>query len=187
MEKSEIQRILSAPICSLSCSTEEEKKVFADKKEGYFYTFELASGQRLIGHLFSQNSSENGSKSKKVFSFRPLNRMLPDLEEFCWIKEDLHFIAHGVKVRVLLNDSGADKKELIYDSVLRPKPLYQGMLFEHHPLYNKALNLYQALTKCEEAQKNLIEAQEKLKQILSPQKESQLIQQKKLNERRQNG
>jgi len=182
MEKSEVKRILSAPICFLLRSTDEERNVFADKKDGYFYTFKLASGQRFVGYV---------PEEEEVYTFRPLNNLVPNLKELQWKKtKDISDLGYETIFRTSENTEEAEKQA--YREVFVPKPVpapYLTKLAIQHYAYNPMLERciwFQNLNqRHKETQKSLLEIQ-KAKNALLISEEENLIQQK-LKERRQNG
>ena len=78
MEKIEVKRILSAPISFVREATTKEAKVFADKKNAWFYTFGLTSGQQFVGAIFNHKDP--------CVNFRPVpeHNLLPHLKEILW-------------------------------------------------------------------------------------------------------
>ena len=97
MEKIQVKRILSAPISFVRESSPEERKIFPDKKNAWFYTFGLTSGQQFVGAIFD-------IKEPHV-DFRPVpeHNLLPDLEEILW----------GYDARIYFGGPGPSDKRLM--------------------------------------------------------------------------
>lgn len=78
MDSESTRQILTAPIVLLRPSTEEERGLFHNKKNGWFYTFGLKSGQSFVARFSKGNDEQN------IFLFRPLKNLVPQLAQFQW-------------------------------------------------------------------------------------------------------
>ena len=120
MEKSEIKRILSAPISFVRESTQKESEIFRDKKNAWFYTFGLASGQEFVGALFD-------IKEPHV-NFRPVpeHNLLPNLREILWgYDRQIYFGGSGPSdrrlMKVLVVKGVSDSEREFYEECLGAK------------------------------------------------------------------
>ena len=78
MEYQEIEKILHSDVVSVVGATDKEKEIFSDQKGGAFFTFNLASGQKLVGSFTEEGK---GLKKKRILTFRPLNHVVKGLKE----------------------------------------------------------------------------------------------------------
>ena len=185
MEKNDIKHILCAPLSFVRRCTEEEKKIFSDQQEGWFFTFGLASEQVFVGHI---------SQKEQSYVFRPLTGPIWDLQEIHWKRkgrvEDLGYTT-ACQMR-----EGVDKeKKDLYEEILAPKPEKSDRFpvtkvafkyYSYHPLLEKAYYLQMALWECVRAKRALLDSQKHVENLLVSQKQNNIVQQK-LNKRRQNG
>ena len=198
-------------------ATSEEAKIFSDKKEAWFYTFGLTSGQQFVGAIFDH-------KDPRV-NFRPVpeHNLLPNLKEILWGYDAQIYFGPGPDerriIKVLVTSGTPEEEQGFYETcpgAKGPEPLfnYNGgpdfgvhrtsdggrRFFKSHPLRDTALELKKCLIQQREALKAISVAEKTLiynKDKLSvAQKElSQILTpkkenhliQQKLNERRQNG
>lgn len=184
MHKNKIVQVLSAPICSLVVASEKDKKLFADKKDGWFYHFKLASGQSFVAHL---------DKEKQNYTFRPKNNLLSDLLEIQWQKAPEYWSMNYTTICQTKSESDRG----IYQEILAPKPIeapyYTKVAIQHyayHPLLDKARWLQQARIECEKAKLTLLISQEAHEALLVSEQKTDLTKnliQQKLKERRKNG
>ena len=78
MEYQKMEAILDSKVVSVKRSTEKEKEIFSDQKEGGFFTFDLASGQKFAA-CFTEEGK--GLRKKRRLTFRPLNHVIKGLKE----------------------------------------------------------------------------------------------------------
>ncbi len=166
MKESEIQRILSAPLVRVLPATEQEKKeIFPDKRNGWFYTFGLASGQEFVGHI---------PEKDRIFSFRPTKNLIPDLMEIEWEKkpqiDDLGYNTICYTAKGTLEE---DKK--LFEKVLSPVPEDSSLhpvtklafkYYKYHPMLERAFHLQWAKWSCQRAKEELLQAQQHLDKLL---------------------
>ncbi len=213
MDKDKIRKILSAPVSFIRPSNEKERVLFPDEKEGWFYTFGLASGQQFVGFIPDDINPR--------FHFRPVpeHNFLPELREIQYDYNAKIYYGPGPierkNVRCLVSEGVSLQDKEFYDKCSGAKESQDpaGYIpvsdeqkkqffapFHSHQLYEKAVAVKDCLVDQREAQhaisvaektmnynKNkLMCAQTELNKILTHQETNQQIQQK-LNERRQNG
>ena len=178
MFKSSVKEILSAPITLARRSTDEEKEVFADKKNshlflvgspsGYFYTIGLASGQKFVAHMGFENRQINS------YTLRPLDNLLPNLKEIQWKTCNLFPEHGGTTTYCRLWNLSQEKREM-YQKELSPKERWVQLSGPHkynpqrvldpHPMLDKLEQILSTIEKCEKSKRELFEAQNKLKSL----------------------
>ena len=161
-----VKRILSAPISFLCPATKEERAVFTDKANGWFYTFGLKSGQSFVAHL---------DKEDAIFTFRPLNNLIPHLVQFQWKQkrvfdafsswfDTICQIKPGLSEveRNLLSDTLSPKIEEYKESPTSPR-----VIRHHYPvMLEKAWGLQKQLATNDHLRQSLIKGQQALQSLL---------------------
>jgi len=171
MPKPSVKEILSAPITLCRPSTEQERKIFGDKKGGYFYTVGLASGQKFAARM---SVDEGKGEPKELFTLRPLENLLPNLREIQW-RISRVFGGHGVDTKCRLSAPVSKEEQQVYQDELSPKErwihldgLYKynpQRVYDPHPILDRLSQIQCARQACEEAQKALLKSQQKLKSL----------------------
>ncbi|MBQ3695725.1 MAG: hypothetical protein II938_01980 [Alphaproteobacteria bacterium] len=178
MLKPSVKEILSAPITLARPSTDKEREVFADKQgrclftvgspSGYFYTIGLASGQKFVAHIGSENNQVD------AFTLRPLKNLLPNLKEIQWNACNL-FPERGITTYCRFVERGTEEEWRTYQEELSPKEKWvklEGLhkynpqrVCEAHPILAKLKQILSARNECEMHQQALLAAQKKLKSL----------------------
>lgn len=166
-----VKEILSAPITLCRPSTEQERKIFGDKKDGYFYTVGLASGQKFAAHI---GEDEDKIGPTEVFTLRPLENLLPNLREIQWVVS-CAFGGHGVDTKCCLMPPVSKEEEQNYQTELSPKERWvtlKGLykynpqrVYDSHPMLDRLGQILVARRECEEHKQALLDAQNKLKSL----------------------
>ena len=178
MTPSEITRILSAPISILRRATPEERTVFSRKKDGLFYLFGLASGQRFVAYV---------PVDKQIYIFRPIRNFLPGLKEIVWKKtEAIEDLGYGTFCSFTKGASPEFRKACL--AVLKPtpdntpgKPLTKiAFRYYHiHPMLERSCWLQLANLKYEESRLKMLASKTVLKSLMISKKNNNLNQQQK--------
>ncbi len=194
MSQPDVKKILSAPLTLVREATEKEKSLFSDKQTGWIYTFGLSSGQSFVTHI---------ADKEDVFTFRPLNNLLPHLKEIKWEKKD-SVADLGYNLFVQLNETTTPEKVTPsevqnYTEALRSKPISSENFpltkiafkyYTHVPMLKRVIDLKQHIQRYVTLRAMLLKAQKELNSTLiserEPQSQDKIFQQK-INERRQNG
>ena len=166
-----IQQVLSAPITLCRRSTDAEKKVLADKKDGYFYTIGLASGQKFVAHM---GENKDAGEIEEVFTLRPVKNLLPSLREIQWVVSRV-FGEHGVSTNCHLSVPVSKEEEQEYQQTLEPHSRMLQLngvykynpqrVWDDHPILDRLTQVLEARKACEEASQSLLSAQKKLKSL----------------------
>ena len=172
MTNETIARVLTSPISRLCPANEDEKGVFADKKEGWFYSLGLASGQSFIVHL---------DKQKDNFTLRPVHNLLPHLTQIEWQKKH-EFDDLGYNT-ICKTTPDASKEEIAaYETVLSPVPDTRSCFpatriafkyYRYPALLDRLIELRGAIETGEQLQRNLLNAQKKLQGLYVYNKDQQ--------------
>ena len=168
MPKPSVKEILSAPITLACPSTDKEKEVLADKKSGYFYTIGLASGQKFVANMGTENAD------MCVYTLRPLENLLPGLKEIQW-KVSRIFGGHGVSTHCRLAPPVSKEEEQNYQDELSPKERWVELkgsykynpqrVYDNHPILDRLEDILYARHACEMHQQALLVAQKELKSL----------------------
>ena len=172
MSQMNAKQILLSPLKLVRLSNEEERGLFADKRDGYFYTIGLSSGQSFVAHL---------NRQEDVFTLRPKDNLLPHLTQVEWRKrssvEDL-----GFDTFCLVTPDASKDEALHYEEILSPVPedetkyALTKIAFKHYQypeLLKRLLDLKEASLVSERIQKNLLRAQRKLRSLFLSDKKSE--------------
>ena len=174
MPRPNVKYILSTPLELVRPATDTEKSCFSDKKGGWLYTFGLKSGQRFVAHL-SENSD--------VFTFRPVNNLLPELIQFVWQRKkntkDLSYDTIYTMARMV-----SDDEKSVYEWVLSPRRR-SDKDFHYPPMLERAICLRNELLAYEIAKKVVLDSEKRLSRLLVPNDEQCQCIRKKMKERRQ--
>jgi len=166
MADSSMQHILSAPLISLSPSTQEERKVFPEQTDGWFYTFQLKSGQSFVAHL---------DKWDTLFTFRPLNNLIPHLVQFQWKRKrvlSVHspWFDTACQVKPGLSE---EERKLLVDTLSPQKREYKEssagptIFRDYYPvMLEKAWGLQKQLKENEDLRMQLLKGQKYLQNLL---------------------
>ena len=180
MNMATIKQLLSAPVkFPVHPATEEEKKVFSDKpgakKDGYFYRFELTSGQAFVGYL--------DTEVREAF-FRPVNNLdtLSNLKEVYYFSKYFYSKPELVS-RVVLADGCSQEESAAYgevfDSRFRNLSDFDAVRMENHALGQVTAKMFGPLCEMEYAKTLALSAHKKLKTVLTGQPEIQQKQQER--------
>ena len=153
MEYQEIEKILHSDVVSVVGATEKEKEIFSDQKEGAFFTFDLASGQRLVGNFTEEGK---GLKKKRILTFRPLNHLVKGLKEVSY--EDpcsiLGEFLGGQQEEYEFEKGISDKdKEFFMDVLAFGRPGDLDSRPENPPFFDRALRVSKAYFRLQSALK----------------------------------
>ena len=178
MPKPSVKEILSAPITLARPSTEKEKEVFADQKgkmlftvgvpTGYFYTIGLASGQKFVANMGSENDQVD------AYNLRPLENLLPNLKEIQWKICNL-FPGHGTNTHCRFAPPVSQEEWRTYQEELSPKERWVTLnglykynpqrVYDNHPILDRLEQILCARDECKKHKQALLDAQKKLKSL----------------------
>ena len=186
MTDESVKRILTAPIVLLRPADEEERRIFPKEQKGWFYTVGLQSGQSFVAHL---------PKYDDIFTFRPLNNLVPQLVQFQWEKQRTFsvFPAIHTSCQTTLNTTEEDKTLLtealspVRDNTNAEYPWQARVYRYRYPeMFVKVSSVRKQLVENERLQLALLKGQKELQKLMVSYNNNQTTQHK-LNERRQNG
>ena len=184
MTDESVKRILTAPIVLLRPSNEDERRLFPKEEKGWFYTFGLQSGQSFVARL---------PKNEDVFTFRPLNNLVPQLIQFEWEKQRTYGVFSPVRTicQTTLDTSEEDKTLLtdvlsaVREDVNAEYPWQARVYRYRYPeMFVKANALRKQLVENERLQHALLKGQKELQKIMILYNNNTRMQ-SKLNERRE--
>ena len=162
-QKKEIQTILWSHLSYVQQATQKEKALFPDKKDGWFYTFGLESGQEFIAH-FSLPKKLNDEKERKVvgeITFRPTNNVLPDLREIQFLTPTR--LEHKTILKLTSNVDPQEKRKYSLKRV-------DGFFENYAPFIQKALDVHELLLSLEISKEDMSFYQSSLQEELFPRK-----------------
>ncbi len=125
MDYEQAEKILNADVWRISKSTEGERKIFADQKEGGFFTFVLKSGQRFVSHFSEEGYNILNKKRRLTFRPIPVGNKLIGLEEFSWIVPVgifSDFLSGGSQEEFKFSEDIAEKDKQLYMDLLDSRP-----------------------------------------------------------------
>ena len=166
-------QLLSAPIkLPIRPANEKEKDVFKDKpgadRNGYFYHFELTSGQAFVGYL--------DTEVREAF-FRPVNNLdtLSNLREVYYFSK-YFYNKPELMCRVVLANNCPPDETMVYSTIFdsRSRDLFDSerSCMENHALGQMAAKMFGPLCEMEYAKKLSLSAQKKLHSLLSSDEKS---------------
>ena len=161
MSQLDVKQILLAPLTLVRPSDDAERGLFADKKEGWFYTIGLGSGQSFVVRI---------EKQKDCFTLRPKDNLLPHLTQLEWRErsavEDL-----GFDTFCEVTPDASKEEALRYEEILSPVPEDESKYaltkidfkrYQYPEIVKRLLALKEAALADEQLRKNLLTAQKRL-------------------------
>ena len=194
MTNESVKQILEAPVTLLRPSNEAEEQALFHRIKGRFYTIGLKSGQSFVAQFPGQNAEDDPfAVDNFAFRLRPLNNLVPQLEEVRWI-----FTGNfgGPRVRTLCSVTlGTTEQEKGFFEHVLGVHKTQGPYFNRigtyqpHEMFTKLNEINNQLLEIERLKHALLTGQQRLHDLIIPSDNDSTnqITQYVMNERRQNG
>jgi len=170
MTDESIRRILEAPVTMFRPSSEAEEQALFHKTKGRFYTIGLKSGQSFVAQFPGQNDEDDPfALDNFVFSVRPLNNLVPRLQEIKWV-----FIgaSNGTGIRTLCDvaPGTSEQERRFFEDVfgthmVRPSYLGKGG-YQPHEIFVKLHDVYEQLLENDRLERALVAGRQKLRALM---------------------
>ena len=190
-----VKEILDAPVNLLRPSTEAERQsLFPNSNSGWFYTIGLKSGQSFVAQFPSHNKREQDdpfSLDNFAFLLKPLNNLVPQLEEVKWVFEGARD-SSGTRTICDVTRGTSEQDKFFLEDVLGSHEVvspYSGRCVRHHhEMFVKLHDVYEQLMENDRLKHALLVGQRRLGDlmILNDNNSTNQMIQHKLDERRQN-